>query len=215
VDELTRKHARRRAWRAFALWLVGYASVSGGLTAILEGPRLLNLVGTEGLAKFVVNDVIHEAPPRIAVFAACFASLTFAHHDRGPEQRAAALRALGPIFAVTPAGAAVAAAILPLSMAATLNVAFDVNGRSFLAATLAVANVSDVAPVLVRTCVDAFLLGPLAIFGLPILTHHVKRFGIALIVVWITVLASVTGIDTIIFRPLTAGDLPMRVSDPP
>ncbi len=52
------------------------------------------------------------------------------------------------------------------------------------------------------------MLGPLAIFGLSILTKHVAKFGITLVLVWMTVLASLTGIDTVVFEPPKPGDLP-------
>src|SRR5262245_18934381 len=95
-DERTLGHARSRAWRAFALWVGGYETESGALTTILEGPEVVKSVGKEWLSTIIVRIVIAAAPPRIAVLSACFASLTFAFHHRGPDQRAEALKTLAP-----------------------------------------------------------------------------------------------------------------------
>jgi hypothetical protein len=77
--------------------------------------------------------------------------------------------------------------------------------RWFLARMWGMAQRDYVELALVRTCVDAILLGPLAIVGLPILTKHVRKFGITLVVVWLTVLASLSGIDVVVFHPPNMG----------
>jgi hypothetical protein len=118
------------------------------------------------------------------------------------------------MFAVAPAAAAVAGTVALTSAALVTKILFGLEGWSVFAGMWLAARFSDVELALVKTCVDAILLGPLAIFGLPVLTKHVAKFGVTLVLVWITVLASLTGIDTVVFQPLKIDDLPTAVPKP-
>jgi hypothetical protein len=211
ADAQALRRAGRRAWRAFGLWLVGYSAMSGSVSASLEGEALRRVDSLDSLPFIIVRNLIGGVAPHIAILAACFGAATFAHHHRDVVSRPAAWRAVGPMFVVTPAAAAVAAVVALSSAALAMRVVFGLGRWAAFAGILLTTPLSEVELALVKTCVDAILLGPLAIFGLSVLTKHVGKFGITLVIVWITVLGSLTGIDTMMFHPFEAGEVPAKV----